>query len=92
MKNTFKFSINDINKLILLLQKGVYPYEYMDDWEKFNETILPGKEEFYSNLNTEEITDAHCYLLFTVQIIIYRLLYIVTDCYDIEKYFVKILK
>ena len=25
----------------------------MDDWEKFNETILPDKEEFYSNLNTE---------------------------------------
>ena len=91
-KNTFKFSNNDINKFILLLRKGVYPYEYMDDWEKFNETTLPGKEEFYSNLNTEEITDAHCYLLFTVQIIIYRLLYIVTDCYDIEKYLVKILK
>ena len=58
MKNTFKFSINDINKLILLLQKGVYPYEYMDDWEKFNETKLPEKEEFYSNLNLEDITDA----------------------------------
>ena len=30
----------------------------MDDWEKFNETILPEKEEFYSNLNMEDITDA----------------------------------
>ena len=39
-KNTFKFSNNDINKFVLLLRKGVYPYEYMDDWEKFNETIL----------------------------------------------------
>ena len=29
-KNTFTFSNNDINKLILLLRKGVYPYEYMD--------------------------------------------------------------
>ena len=36
-KNTFKFSNNDINKLILLLRKGVYPYEYMDDWERFDE-------------------------------------------------------
>ena len=24
--------------IILMLQKGVYPHEYMDDWEKFNET------------------------------------------------------
>ena len=42
----------------MLLRKGVYPYEYMDDWEKFNETTLPKKEEFYSNLNMEDITDA----------------------------------
>ena len=45
-KNTFKFSDNDINKFILLLRKGVYPYEYMDNWENFNETTLPEKEEF----------------------------------------------
>ena len=57
-KSTFKFSNNGINKFILLLRKGVYPYEYMDDWEKFNETTLPEKEEFYSNLNMEDITDA----------------------------------
>ena len=50
-KNTFKFSNNDINKFILLLRKGVYPYEYMDYWEKFNETTLPEKEESYNNLN-----------------------------------------
>ena len=50
---TFKLSNNDINKFLLLLRKGVYPYEYMDDWEKFNETTLPEKEEFYSNLNME---------------------------------------
>ena len=41
----------------MLLRKGVYPYEYMDDWEKFNETTLPEKEKFYSNLNMEDITD-----------------------------------
>ena len=42
----------------MLLRKGVYSYEYKDDWEKFNETAFPEKEEFYSNLNMEEITDA----------------------------------
>ena len=43
----------------LFLQKGVYPYEYMDDWEKFNETsLLDEKEDFYSHLNVEDITDA----------------------------------
>ena len=55
--NTFKFSNNDINNFILLLRKGIYPYEYMDDWEKFNKTTLSEKEEFYSNLNVEEIMD-----------------------------------
>ena len=37
-----KISNNDINKFILLLRKGIYPYEYMNDWEKFNnESTLP---------------------------------------------------
>ena len=58
-KNTFKFSINDINNFILLLRKGDYPYEYMDKWKKFSETTLPEKEEFYRNLNMEDITDAY---------------------------------
>ena len=56
--NTYKFSNRDNNKFILLLRKGVYPYEYMDDWEKFNKTSLPEKEDFYSHLNMEDITDA----------------------------------
>ena len=53
-QNTFKFSNNDINKIILLLRKDLYRYEYLDDWEKFNETTLPEKEF----LNIEDITDA----------------------------------
>ena len=58
LKNTFKFSKNDVNKFILLLRKGVYPHEYMDELEKFNEATFPEKGEFYTNLNMEDITDA----------------------------------
>ena len=41
----------------MLLRKGVYPYEYMDSWEKFDETTLPPKEAFHSNLNLEDISN-----------------------------------
>ena len=41
----------------MLFRKGVYPYEYMDSWERFNETSFRDKEAFYSNLNMEDITD-----------------------------------
>ena len=57
-KSTVKFSNNNTNKFILLLGKGVYPDEYMNDWENFNETTLAEKEEFYSDLNMEDVTDA----------------------------------
>ena len=53
--NTCKFS-NHNDKFILLLRKGVYPYEFIDDWEKFNETLR--KKDFFSLLNMEDITDA----------------------------------
>ena len=43
---------------MLLLRKDIYPYEYMDKWERFNETSLPEKDESYSDLNMEDITDA----------------------------------
>ena len=47
----------DINKFILLLRKGVDPYEYMDNWERFDEELLPDKEAFYSTLNMKDVTD-----------------------------------
>ena len=56
-KNTYCFCNSDFNKFILLLRKGVYPYEYVHSWEKFNETSLPSKEDLYSNLNMEDIDD-----------------------------------
>ena len=56
--NMYKVCNKDINKFILLLRKGVSPYEYMDNWEIFDETALPEKEAFCSKLNMEGITDA----------------------------------
>ena len=44
-------------KFNLMTRKGIYPYDYMDSFEKFNKTELPTKEEFYSILNNEHITD-----------------------------------
>ena len=40
-----------------MLRKGVYPYEYMDSSERFDETSLLDKEAFYNKLKLEDITD-----------------------------------
>ena len=56
-QRTYEFCNGNLNKFILLLRKGVYPYEYMDNWDRFDETSLPNKESFYSNLNMENIED-----------------------------------
>ena len=50
-KEVFKENIS------LLTRKGVYPYDYVSSNEKLSETQLPPKEEFYSKLNDEDITD-----------------------------------
>ena len=55
--STYEFCNNDLNKFVLLLRKEVYPYEYADTWERFSEISLPSKEDFYSNLNMEDISD-----------------------------------
>ena len=55
--STCKFCNKNLNKFILLLRKGVYPYEYMNNWERFDETLLSSKESFYSNLNMENIDE-----------------------------------
>ena len=55
--NTYQLCNKDLNKFALLLRKGIYPYEYMDSWERFNEESLPDKESFYSELYKEDITD-----------------------------------
>ena len=44
-------------KFRLMIRKGVYPYEYMDSWKKFEDTSLPPKDAFYSRLNVKGISD-----------------------------------
>ena len=46
---THKFCNGNLNEFVLLLRKGVYPYEYMDNWERFNERSLPPKNLFMVN-------------------------------------------
>ena len=53
----YQFCNDNLNKFVLLLRKVVYPYEFMDRWENFDETTLPPKEAFYSNFNLEDISD-----------------------------------
>ena len=54
---------NDLDKFILLLRKGVYPYEYMNKWSRFNETKNPQFEKDYSKLNLSNITKEDQFIL-----------------------------
>ena len=38
-------------------QKGVYPYDYMDSFNRFSEKKLSNKDDFYSILSDEHISD-----------------------------------
>ena len=53
----FGFEFYNNRQCKLLIQKGIYPYEYMDSWDRFKETSLPSIERFYSNLNMSEVSD-----------------------------------
>ena len=57
IKEALKITSTISNGSDLLYKKGIYPYEYMDSFEKFSETSLPKKEDFYSKLNDEHITE-----------------------------------
>ena len=61
-KDAFKqmrkgFEQYDDAKYEMLLRKGVYPYDYMDDEERFKEQKLPDREDFFSRLYQEECSD-----------------------------------
>ena len=57
-KEAFKHTSEEFTgkKLSLMSQKGVYPYDFMDSFEKFDQTELPAKNQFYSILNDLHIT------------------------------------
>ena len=57
ISNTYQFCNGNLNKFVLLLRKGDYPYEYLDSWERFNETFLPPKKDFYTELTLEDINN-----------------------------------
>ena len=52
----YKFCNGDLNKFCQLLRKGIYPYEDMDSWEKFEETTISPKQAFYSELIQKALT------------------------------------
>ena len=58
-KEAFKYTSEEFTgtKLSLMSQKGVYPYDHMDSFEKFDQMELPTKEQFYSILNDQHITN-----------------------------------
>ena len=45
-------------RLALMKAKGVYPYDYMDSFQKFSQTQLPKRDDFYSLLTNEEISES----------------------------------
>ena len=49
--STFKLCKGNLKKFLLLLRKGVYPYEYMDSMDKFNETELPSIDKCFFKRN-----------------------------------------
>ena len=54
--NTFKLCRGSIEKFLLLLRKGVYPYEYIDNMSKYYEKELPTIDNFYSKLSSSGIS------------------------------------
>ena len=54
--NDFKYLTEEFGSknLELLKQKGVYPYEYIDSFKRFNEEKLPDKECFYRSVKAEK--------------------------------------
>ena len=97
--NIYQFCSGDLNKFVMLLRKDVFPYECMYSWEKFNETALPPKNDFYSNLNLEDISDKDytrakkAWDVFKIKNLVeYHDLYVQSDTLLLAQIYLKILK
>ena len=57
----FKYLVEEFGSenLQLLKQKGAYPYEYMNSFERFKEKILPARKYFFSSTKKEKIGNDH---------------------------------
>ena len=92
-QNHFRYTqsnpyIKNTTDLDLLTDKGVYPYDYMNSFDRFDEEQLPSKKEFYSQLQEQHITDkdyARAKIIwkhFDIKILgEYHDLYLMTDVY-----------
>jgi hypothetical protein len=56
-KESFRHSRKHLGDNDLLLAKGIFPYEWFDCFEKFNETELPSMDSFYNELDEEGVSD-----------------------------------
>ena len=56
-RKLFGFEDYNESQYNLLTRKGIYPYEYMSSWDKFEESQLPSIEAFYSNLKTSNASE-----------------------------------
>ena len=52
-----KYTSQEFQDVELMKRKGVYPYDYIDSFDKFNDKNLPSKEKFFCMLSDEHITD-----------------------------------
>ena len=52
LQNTHRFCNGDLHEFCLMFCEGVYPYEYMDSWQRFSETLLSDKKEFDLTIKT----------------------------------------
>ena len=52
-----EFDGTPAEKVDLVLRKGVFPYDYMDSWERFKETRLPPKSAFFNKLRDVNCSD-----------------------------------